>query len=422
MNQFVPNWNMDDESRSLRDLVAAPDRKEPIGADNELIELLWQNGHVVMQSQTHRKPPALAPEFKQLRKHDEPMLKSAATVATTSGLTRDETASWFQYPLEDSIDRDFYSEGVESVTGGEEGGEWDLGVAGAASSSMMTVASSICVSNQIQVAAKLRQIASSDAGASASRRSSKEEAHTRFASQEAAVASSSGRSGCSFGFGRTGQHNNKRKERGMEEFESLSEDAENESVEANNQAQRSTSTRRSRAAEVHNLSERRRRDRINEKMRALQELIPHCNKSDKASILDEAIEYLKSLQLQVQFLWMGTGMGPMMFRGFHQYMSRVGPASIPSLHSPVPMSRAPFMNNQFMASTSTANAANFSNQMPNVPLGAGLLGLNHLPLQSQAMNCDAYGPKTAQQHQSSVEPISGVSPSESTPKDKAGKT
>lgn len=35
-------------------------------------------------------------------------------------------------------------------------------------------------------------------------------------------------------------------------------------------------------------------------MRALQELIPHCNKTDKASMLDEAIEYLKSLQLQVQ--------------------------------------------------------------------------------------------------------------------------
>ncbi|NP_001168665.1 uncharacterized protein LOC100382453 [Zea mays] len=37
-------------------------------------------------------------------------------------------------------------------------------------------------------------------------------------------------------------------------------------------------TKRSRTAEVHNLSERRRRDRINEKMRALQELIPNCNK------------------------------------------------------------------------------------------------------------------------------------------------
>uniref|UniRef100_A0ACD5VIE2 Uncharacterized protein n=1 Tax=Avena sativa TaxID=4498 RepID=A0ACD5VIE2_AVESA len=62
----------------------------------------------------------------------------------------------------------------------------------------------------------------------------------------------------------------------------------------------SRSMKRSRTAEVHNLSERRRRDRINEKMRALQELIPNCNKIDKASMLDEAIEYLKTLQLQVQ--------------------------------------------------------------------------------------------------------------------------
>ncbi|XP_047329345.1 transcription factor PIF3-like isoform X2 [Impatiens glandulifera] len=74
-------------------------------------------------------------------------------------------------------------------------------------------------------------------------------------------------------------------------------------------------SKRSRAAEVHNLSERRRRDRINEKMRALQELIPNCNKVDKASMLDEAIEYLKTLQLQVQIMSMGAGlyMPQMMF-------------------------------------------------------------------------------------------------------------
>lgn len=52
----------------------------------------------------------------------------------------------------------------------------------------------------------------------------------------------------------------------------------------------------------------RRRDRINEKMRALQELIPNCNKVDKASMLEEAIEYLKTLQLQVQMMSMGTGL------------------------------------------------------------------------------------------------------------------
>ncbi|KAK9138118.1 hypothetical protein Sjap_008712 [Stephania japonica] len=81
-----------------------------------------------------------------------------------------------------------------------------------------------------------------------------------------------------------------------------------------------TTPRRSRAAEVHNLSERRRRDRINEKMKALQELIPCCNKSDKASMLDEAIEYLKSLQFQVQMMSMGSCMMPFRFPGVHQYM------------------------------------------------------------------------------------------------------
>ncbi|KAF6135730.1 hypothetical protein GIB67_028586 [Kingdonia uniflora] len=94
--------------------------------------------------------------------------------------------------------------------------------------------------------------------------------------------------------------------------------------ETKKQVRGSTSARRSRAAEVHNLSERRRRDRINEKMKALQELIPRCNKSDKASMLDEAIEYLKSLQLQVQMMSMGCGMVPMMFPGVQQYITPMG--------------------------------------------------------------------------------------------------
>ncbi|KAJ0054613.1 hypothetical protein Pint_01611 [Pistacia integerrima] len=101
-------------------------------------------------------------------------------------------------------------------------------------------------------------------------------------------------------------------------------DVELESADAKKQIRGSTSTKRSRAAEVHNLSERRRRDRINEKMKALQELIPRCNKSDKASMLDEAIEYLKSLQLQVQMMSMGCGMVPMMFPGMQQYMPNMG--------------------------------------------------------------------------------------------------
>ncbi|XP_031278280.1 transcription factor PIF1 isoform X2 [Pistacia vera] len=116
-----------------------------------------------------------------------------------------------------------------------------------------------------------------------------------------------------------------RKRKGREaDDECHSEDFELESADAKKQIRGSTSTKRSRAAEVHNLSERRRRDRINEKMKALQELIPRCNKSDKASMLDEAIEYLKSLQLQVQMMSMGCGMVPMMFPGMQQYMPNMG--------------------------------------------------------------------------------------------------
>ncbi|KAJ7557676.1 hypothetical protein O6H91_04G005300 [Diphasiastrum complanatum] len=81
---------------------------------------------------------------------------------------------------------------------------------------------------------------------------------------------------------------------------------ESQSIEADNEScglkksVEGRKSKRSRAAEVHNLSEQRRRDRINEKMKALQELIPNSNKTDKASMLDEAVEYLKMLQLQLQ--------------------------------------------------------------------------------------------------------------------------
>ncbi|KAL1355070.1 hypothetical protein HN51_007115 [Arachis hypogaea] len=57
--------------------------------------------------------------------------------------------------------------------------------------------------------------------------------------------------------------------------------------------------KRSRSAEVHNLSERRRRDRINEKMRALQDLIPNCNKV-RLFILSNLEPYLLLLEPKMQ--------------------------------------------------------------------------------------------------------------------------
>lgn len=130
-------------------------------------------------------------------------------------------------------------------------------------------------------------------------------------------------------------HNVKRKHCDLDDSECPSEeqDVEEESVGVKKQVpgRVGTGSKRSRAAEVHNLSERRRRDRINEKMRALQELIPNCNKVDKASMLDEAIEYLKTLQLQVQIMSMGAGfyMPPMMYPLGMQHMHAANMAHFP---------------------------------------------------------------------------------------------
>ncbi|XP_026663328.1 transcription factor PHYTOCHROME INTERACTING FACTOR-LIKE 15-like isoform X2 [Phoenix dactylifera] len=144
---------------------------------------------------------------------------------------------------------------------------------------------------------------------------------------EAVAASSSVCSGNGAGAASNGpKHTPKRKTYEGEESGNQREDHEDESMGLRKSATvRGTSTKRSRAAEVHNLSERRRRDRINEKMRALQELIPNCNKVDKASMLDEAIDYLKSLQLQVQIMSMGSG---------SCMLPLVPPAGIQHMHVP----------------------------------------------------------------------------------------
>ncbi|PKU75054.1 Transcription factor UNE12 [Dendrobium catenatum] len=47
-----------------------------------------------------------------------------------------------------------------------------------------------------------------------------------------------------------------------------------------------------------------RRERIAERMRALQELVPNTNKTDRAAMLDEIVDYVKFLRLQVKVLSM----------------------------------------------------------------------------------------------------------------------
>ncbi|KAH7420823.1 hypothetical protein KP509_13G024600 [Ceratopteris richardii] len=70
---------------------------------------------------------------------------------------------------------------------------------------------------------------------------------------------------------------------------------------------RASITKRMRTAEMHNQSERKRRVKINDRLRTLQQLIPNCNKPDKASLLDAVIEYIKLLQAQLQMVSISSG-------------------------------------------------------------------------------------------------------------------
>eukprot|EP00252_Welwitschia_mirabilis_P015994 TRINITY_DN3544_c0_g1_i1.p1 TRINITY_DN3544_c0_g1~~TRINITY_DN3544_c0_g1_i1.p1 ORF type:complete len:395 (-),score=98.88 TRINITY_DN3544_c0_g1_i1:296-1480(-) len=70
----------------------------------------------------------------------------------------------------------------------------------------------------------------------------------------------------------------------------------------NGSAKPRTRARRGQATDPHSIAERLRRERIAERMKSLQELVPNSNKSDKASMLDEIIEYVKFLQMQVKVL------------------------------------------------------------------------------------------------------------------------
>ncbi|KAH0760333.1 hypothetical protein KY290_016406 [Solanum tuberosum] len=62
--------------------------------------------------------------------------------------------------------------------------------------------------------------------------------------------------------------------------------------------------RRGQATDPHSIAERLRRERISERIKALQELVPNCNKTDRAALVDEILDYVKFLRLQVKVLSM----------------------------------------------------------------------------------------------------------------------
>ncbi|KAL5763510.1 hypothetical protein ACOSP7_019774 [Xanthoceras sorbifolium] len=83
-----------------------------------------------------------------------------------------------------------------------------------------------------------------------------------------------------------------------------------------------------------NLSERKRRDRINQRMKTLQEMVPNCNKADRARILDNAINYVHFLRLQIET------MSPRGVTGFqvpHRIPSGLVGSQVPQFATFLPM-------------------------------------------------------------------------------------
>ncbi|TYH00847.1 hypothetical protein ES288_A09G009800v1 [Gossypium darwinii] len=343
MNHCSSDWNFDSD-------LPISNQKKLLGQDNELVELLWQNGKVVLQSQTHKKQD-------------------------------DETVSWIQNPFEESFEKEmfsnFFSEfsAYDPMDHQHEQQEDDKSLKHKNNLmqrevnelSGMAIGSSHCGSNQVRNDGDLSRGSSNGIGTTSTGLSvgtSKDDEDDYNGGQ---VENEKGTS-----VGVTSSQKRKNGD-GREDYECQSEFAEDKPVRRSGSYRR-----RSRAAEVHNLSERRRRDRINEKMRALQELIPHCNKTDKASMLDEAIEYLKSLQSQLQVMWMGNGMAPMMFPGIQHYMSPMAMGTAPPT--------MPSIQNQRFIQNPT-----FSEQY------ARFLGFQHMQTASQPINMFGYGSQTTPQ-------------------------
>ncbi|KAK4848109.1 hypothetical protein QYF36_009448 [Acer negundo] len=77
-----------------------------------------------------------------------------------------------------------------------------------------------------------------------------------------------------------------------------------------------------RAAKIHNLSEKKRRVKISTKMNTLKEMMPNCNKTDRASILDNAVNYVQFMKLRTE-LMSGSTVTPY-----------ITPSGLPGEHGP----------------------------------------------------------------------------------------
>ncbi|KAK9056273.1 hypothetical protein SSX86_027363 [Deinandra increscens subsp. villosa] len=171
-------------------------------------------------------------------------------------------------------------------------------------------------------------------------------------------------------------------------------------------------SKRRRTAALHNQSERQRRDKINQKLKTLQMMVPNSSKTDKSSMLDEVIEYIKQLQSQVNGA-NTMSMSPMMTSfvmqqqqqqqlhnclmnslgmGMRMGMNISGPYNIPPSFHPSAFMNTPYWNNH-----STDQVIN-ANTMAGGPMPA------FLAPESQPPNMDSYSKMTTLYQQMQNQP------------------
>ncbi|MCD7460058.1 hypothetical protein HAX54_042758 [Datura stramonium] len=125
--------------------------------------------------------------------------------------------------------------------------------------------------------------------------------------------------------------------------------------------------RRGQATDSHSLAERVRREKISERMKILQSLVPGCDKvTGKALMLDEIINYVQSLQNQVEFLSMKlASLNPMYYdfgMDLDALMVKPDDQSLSGLETQVP-------NIQQASPTTTTNISLAAEVIPNTNSG-----------------------------------------------------
>ncbi|KAE8123801.1 hypothetical protein FH972_018726 [Carpinus fangiana] len=152
--------------------------------------------------------------------------------------------------------------------------------------------------------------------------------------------------------------------------------------------------RRGQATDSHSLAERVRREKISQRLKILQRLVPGCEKvAGKALMLDEIINYVQSLQNQVEFLSMKLASVNPMFYDFGMDLDELimaRPESLTSMASALPsLAQCGPSQPTAFADTTTPTAFTTANNYPILNNStASILLQNGLSQDNASVFCD----------------------------------